>query len=228
MLKNFFSLYLTVKIPENLPTKYVAVFVMIITVAFGVVGFEAGAGNIFKGSDIPASHIMGNGTTDAGDVIHLWVKFGSIPPSTPSYMWFVNGNYSTGSTLNVKFNDTGNYTVTVRISFENNKTHVTDYAKEKVNQILSASATVSTEQANLNETVYLNSTVNGGTLPYKFNLSVSGILASGYILTIYQIAKPSAQNTTLSIGNRGDFMIQFNVTDSAGNFIIHKFYIYIS
>ena len=213
------------KVPSSIPTKIAAIVGVLIIVTVGVIGYEAGTSNLFKGNSVPALQIMGNGTTDAGNTVHLWVRFGSIPPSIPFYMWFVNGNYSIGNTLNQQFGNSGNYTITLRVSFENNKTQVTDYAKETVNPALSASASISNTSVKSGQKIYLNSTVKNGTPPYKFQWSISNIYYSGTTPTT-SFANSSAQNTTLIITGTGMFTIDYTVTDSIGDSIMRSFSVY--
>ena len=202
------------KIPSSVSIKTASIIGVLLLLVGGISGYVVSTLTSSLDSNSNSFEIIGNGTTDVGVMLTFSAKFNSIPAGIPSYMWFVNGNYSTSNVLSYSFSSPGEYKIELRISFNNNKTYGIATAKEIVNPALSAQASASKTQILSGQTVYLNSTVVNGTAPYKFSWSLFFYPGSGdYISDVFGNA--SAQNTTLIINGTGMYYITYKVTDSA-------------
>ena len=202
------------KIPSSVSIKTASIIGVLLLLVGGISGYVVSTLTSSLDSNSNSFEIIGNGTTDVGVMLTFSAKFNSIPAGIPSYMWFVNGNYSTSNVLSYSFSSPGKYKIELRISFNNNKTYGIATAKEIVNPALSAQASASKTQILSGQTVYLNSTVVNGTAPYKFSWSLFFYPGSGdYISDVFGNA--SAQNTTLIINGTGMYYITYKVTDSA-------------
>ena len=202
------------KIPSSVSIKTASIIGVLLLLVGGISGYVVSTLTSSLDSNSNSFEIIGNGTTDVGVILTFSAKFNTIPAGIPSYMWFVNGNYSTSNVLSYSFSSPGKYKIELRISFNNNKTYGIATAKEIVNPALSAQASASKTQILSGQTVYLNSTVVNGTAPYKFSWSLFFYPGSGdYISDVFGNA--SAQNTTLVINGTGMYYITYKVTDSA-------------
>ena len=202
------------KIPSSVSIKTASIIGVLLLLVGGISGYVVSTLTSSLESNNNSFDIIGNGTTDVGVMLTFSAKFNVIPAGIPSYMWFVNGNYSTSKVLSYAFSSPGEYKIELRISFNNNKTYGIATAKEIVNPALSAQASASKTQILSGQTVYLNSTVVNGTAPYKFSWSLFFYPGSGdYISDVFGNA--SAQNTTLIINGTGMYYITYKVTDSA-------------
>ena len=202
------------KIPSSVSIKTASVIGVLLLLVGGISGYVVSTLTSSLDSNSNSFEIIGNGTTDVGVMLTFSAKFNVIPAGIPSYMWFVNGNYSTSKVLSYAFSSPGEYKIELRISFNNNKTYGIATAKEIVNPALSAQASASKTQILSGQTVYLNSTVVNGTAPYNFSWSLFYYPGSGdYSSDVYENA--SAQNTTLVINGTGIYYITYKVTDSA-------------
>ena len=202
------------KIPSSVSIKTASIIGVLLLLVGGISGYVVSTLTSSLDSNSNSFEIIGNGTTDVGVMLTFSAKFSVIPAGIPSYMWFVNGNYSTSKVLSYAFSSPGEYKIELRISFNNNKTYGIATAKEIVNPALSAQASASKTQILSGQTVYLNSTVVNGTAPYKFSWSLFFYPGSGdYISDVFGNA--SAQNTTLVINGTGMYYITYKVTDSA-------------
>ena len=202
------------KIPSSVSIKTASIIGVLLLLVGGISGYVVSTLTSSLESNNNSFDIIGNGTTDVGVMLTFSAKFNVIPAGIPSYMWFVNGNYSTSKVLSYAFSSPGEYKIELRISFNNNKTYGIATAKEIVNPALSAQASANKTQILSGQTVYLNSTVVNGTAPYKFSWSLFYYPGSGdYISDVFGNA--SAQNTTLVINGTGIYYITYKVTDSA-------------
>ena len=87
------------KIPSSVSIKTASVIGVLLLLVGGISGYVVSTLTSSLDSNSNSFEIIGNGTTDVGVMLTFSAKFNAIPAGIPSYMWFVNGNYSTSNVL---------------------------------------------------------------------------------------------------------------------------------
>lgn len=205
------------KIPSNIPLKFATAIGILIIVVAGLVGFTLGNGGIYTGPSVPNFQIVGNGTTDANVSVHFTVRYDSIPPGTPSFMWFVNGNISTNSTYSTTFPHGGTYQIELRISMENNNTKKVEFASENVHPDPTVKAYANLTQVNTTQSVSFHPIATNGTgnFSYLWTASING----------YTYFSSTKENYSQVFPYTGTWAIKVKATDKFGEYATYTVYV---
>ena len=159
---------------------------------------------IIKVIQRPSAAIIGNNETDISTETY-WEGYGSFGTAPYSYYWFINGvNTTSGLYLEYSFPDTGKYNITLLI-IDSQGAKAYAYLNVTVNEKPSVSISVSKTTADAGIPVDISAEVSGGTGPFNYTISVSGIGIIGYSNSMYYEFSP------------GTYTVKVTVYDAEGN-----------
>ena len=174
----------------------------------------------------PSATIIGNNQTDVNTETY-WEGYGSFGTAPYSYYWYINGvNTTSGLYLEYSFPDTGKYNITLLI-IDSQGAKAYAYMNITVNDKPSISISLSKTTTDSGIPVEISAIVSGGTGPFNYTISVSGIGIIGYSNSMYYEFSSGDYNVTVtvydSLGNRASASISI-VVNSYPSVLIHAKY----
>ena len=162
----------------------------------------------------PSAAIIGNNQTDVGTETY-WEAYGSFGTAPYDDYWYINGvNTTSGLYLEYAFPNTGKYNITLLI-VDSQGAKAYAYLNVSVNPKPTISISLSKTTADTGIPVDISAIVSGGTGPFNYTVSVSGIGIIGYSNSMYYEFSPGDYNVTVtvydSLGNHASAIVSIVV-----------------